>query len=96
MNDLKIVTRAVRFTFRGDALLQNLANTCNKFNLTINGTTEITPSLLVGYFYEKLSHSNDGKSDKLFQLLTLLDAKTPSGKDVDMDIVRAIIREMSP
>lgn len=96
MTEPKIVIRAVRFTFRGDTLLQNLAIACNKFNLKINGESEINPSVLLGYLYEKLSHSNEGKSDKVLQLLTLLDAKTPSGKDVDIDIIRAIIREMSP
>ncbi len=95
MTEAKVVVRAVRFTIRADSMLEKLADTCNRFNLKVNGNAEITPSLLLCHIFEKLAHKTESRSEDILQILTTLEVKTPFGKDVDIDLIRSMVKEIS-
>ena len=93
MGEFKIIIRSVRFTPKADDLVEKLADACNKYNLKINGDNEITPSILLCYIYEKLSH-NENRTEELHKLLQALDVKTPVGNTIDIDMTRALVRSI--
>jgi len=92
---VKVVFRAVRFTRIADELIERLCLVCNKSNFKINGESEINPTILLGYFFEKLAHQKDACSEDLLKFLNMIDVKNQYGKELDIDIVRIILREMN-
>jgi len=95
LKEPKVVFRAVRFTKTADELIERLCNVCNKSNFKINGESEINPTILLGYFFEKLSHQRDSRSEDLLKFLNTIDVRNQYGKELDILSVRVILREIN-
>jgi len=89
-----VVFRAVRFTKTADELIERLCHICNKSNFKINSESEINPTILLGYFFEKLSHQKDSRSEDLLRFLNVIDVRNQYGKELDILSVINILREI--
>lgn len=92
MGNPKNVFKGLRLTTGADLLLEGVSDTCNKYNICINGSGAVNASSLLSSIWENAAHSPE-KTRTLENLLFTLDLKDNTGKRLDPSLIKLIAKE---